>query len=86
MEIPLPRPGAPIVFAAIVVLDEPAGRYGGTTAAPVFAEIMQFALRQERVVPTAAATVPAQWIPIFYAVAMGEEAVAASRSGPRPER
>ncbi len=48
-------------LAAIVVLDEPAGRYGGTTAAPVFAEIMQFALRQERVVPTAASTAPAQW-------------------------
>jgi cell division protein FtsI/penicillin-binding protein 2 len=40
-------------FAALVVLDEPdyAHRYGGRAAAPVFAEIMQFALRLERVAP-----------------------------------
>ena len=35
-------------FAAIVVLDEPATQYGGIAAAPVFAEIVQFALTQYR--------------------------------------
>lgn len=40
-------------LAAIVVLDEPATNYyGGQVAAPVFAEIMQYALRLERVSPT----------------------------------
>jgi cell division protein FtsI (penicillin-binding protein 3) len=40
-------------LAAIVVIDEPDydHRYGGRAAAPVFAEIMQFALRLERVPP-----------------------------------
>ncbi len=31
-------------LAAIVVLDEPATEYGGTAAAPVFSDVMQFAL------------------------------------------
>jgi cell division protein FtsI (penicillin-binding protein 3) len=41
-------------FAAIVVLDEPSGdyQYGGASAAPVWAEIMQFALLQYGVAPT----------------------------------
>jgi cell division protein FtsI (penicillin-binding protein 3) len=41
-------------FAAIVVLDEPVGeyQYGGASAAPVWAEIMQFALLQYNVAPT----------------------------------
>ena len=41
-------------FAAIVVLDEPAFQYqyGGASAAPVFSEIMQFALSQYRVAQT----------------------------------
>lgn len=39
-------------FAAIVVLDEPSTRYyGGLVAAPVFARVMQYALRAERVAP-----------------------------------
>jgi cell division protein FtsI (penicillin-binding protein 3) len=39
-------------IAAIVVLDEPAGNYfGGTVAAPAFAQIMQQALGAERVPP-----------------------------------
>jgi cell division protein FtsI (penicillin-binding protein 3) len=49
-------------LAAIVVLDEPRQTYGGRAAAPVFAEIVQFALRQQRVVPdpTPPGVVP-QW-------------------------
>jgi cell division protein FtsI (penicillin-binding protein 3) len=41
-------------FAAIVVLDEPSGafQYGGASAAPVWSEIMQFALLQNGVPPT----------------------------------
>jgi cell division protein FtsI (penicillin-binding protein 3) len=42
-------------LAAIVVLDEPQNSYfGGQVAAPVFARIMEFALRVERVLPGAA--------------------------------
>jgi cell division protein FtsI (penicillin-binding protein 3) len=36
-----------------VMLDEPTPIYGGLTAAPVFSEIMEFALGQQRVPPTA---------------------------------
>jgi cell division protein FtsI (penicillin-binding protein 3) len=39
-------------FAAIVVLDENNLSYGGEVAAPVFSEIMQFALQQYGVSPT----------------------------------
>ncbi len=40
-------------LAAIVVLDEPGGEiFGGRVAAPVFARIMQYALRLERIPPT----------------------------------
>lgn len=40
-------------LAAIVVLDEPSSViYGGEVAAPAFARIMQFALRQERIPPS----------------------------------
>jgi len=48
-------------LASIVVLDEPQHNYfGGQVAAPVFARIMEFALRSERVLPGAAgAAVPA---------------------------
>ncbi|MGO9873023.1 MAG: peptidoglycan D,D-transpeptidase FtsI family protein [Acidimicrobiia bacterium] len=38
-------------LAAIVVLDEPTSTYGGTVAAPVFADVMQFALTHEDVAP-----------------------------------
>jgi cell division protein FtsI (penicillin-binding protein 3) len=38
-------------LAAIVVLDEPQSEYGGAAAAPVYSEIMQFALTQYRVAP-----------------------------------
>jgi cell division protein FtsI (penicillin-binding protein 3) len=41
-------------LAAIVVLDEPQGNYfGGQVAAPVFARILEYALRLERVLPNA---------------------------------
>jgi cell division protein FtsI (penicillin-binding protein 3) len=38
-------------LAAIVVLDEPTTQYGGTAAAPVFADVMQFALTRNGVAP-----------------------------------
>ena len=38
-------------LAAIVVLDEPATEYGGTAAAPVFSDVMQFALTRSGVAP-----------------------------------
>lgn len=41
-------------FASIVVIDEPSTLYyGGLVAAPVFARVMQYALRSARVAPTA---------------------------------
>jgi cell division protein FtsI/penicillin-binding protein 2 len=57
-------------FAAMVVLDDPAGDYGGSTAAPVWSEIMQAALMRYSVAPTdladtqynaARAALPAGW-------------------------
>lgn len=46
-------------LATIVVLDEPSRTYyGGQVAAPVFARIMQYALRLEQVPPTGDAPVP----------------------------
>jgi cell division protein FtsI (penicillin-binding protein 3) len=47
--------------AAIVVLDTPDDVYGGRASAPVFSEIMQAALRSERVVPPSPSTNPPQW-------------------------
>jgi cell division protein FtsI (penicillin-binding protein 3) len=44
-------PAAHPKLAAIVVLDEPANTYGGTAAAPVFADVMQFALTHYDVAP-----------------------------------
>ena len=38
-------------LAAIVVLDEPTTQYGGAAAAPVFADVMQFALTRNDVAP-----------------------------------
>lgn len=38
-------------LAAIVVVDEPQSQYGGAAAAPVYSEIMQFALTQYRIAP-----------------------------------
>ncbi|HZQ80153.1 MAG TPA: penicillin-binding protein 2 [Acidimicrobiia bacterium] len=40
-------------LAAVIVLDEPTPIYGGQVAAPVFARIMQYALRLERIPPPA---------------------------------
>ena len=46
-------------LAAIVVLDEPQGNYfGGQVAAPAFARIMEYALRLERVPPSATPPTP----------------------------
>ena len=38
-------------LAAVIVLDEPTPIYGGQVSAPVFARIMQYALRLERIPP-----------------------------------
>jgi cell division protein FtsI (penicillin-binding protein 3) len=38
-------------LAAVIVLDEPTPIYGGQVAAPVFARIMQYALRLQRIPP-----------------------------------
>ena len=38
-------------LASIVVLDEPTTQYGGTAAAPVFADVMQFALTRSGIAP-----------------------------------
>ena len=59
-------------LAAVVVLDEPTPIYGGQVSAPVFARIMQYALRLERIPPPPGSPPP----------------VARRRwgSGPRPRR
>ncbi len=44
-------PAAHPKLATLVVLDEPASQYGGTAAAPVFADVMQFALTRNNVAP-----------------------------------
>jgi cell division protein FtsI (penicillin-binding protein 3) len=48
-------------LAAIVVLDEPADNSGGAASAPVFSEIMRFALRHVAAAPTAPSTQVLQW-------------------------
>jgi cell division protein FtsI (penicillin-binding protein 3) len=45
-------------LAAVVVLDEPTPIYGGQVSAPVFARIMQYALRLERIPPPPGSPVP----------------------------
>jgi cell division protein FtsI (penicillin-binding protein 3) len=46
-------------LAAVVVLDEPTPIYGGQVSAPVFARIMQYALRLERIPPPPGSPPPA---------------------------
>lgn len=53
--VPSERPA----LSAIVILDEPYPIYGGVVAAPVFAEVMRYALRQYRIPPPTPARVPA---------------------------
>ena len=65
-------------LSAIVVLDEPQSNYfGGQVAAPVFARIMEYALRLERIMPTGAP--PAQ-----PAAANGDSTVPADTLTPTP--
>jgi cell division protein FtsI (penicillin-binding protein 3) len=45
-------------LAAVVVLDEPTPIYGGQVSAPVFARVMQYALRLERIPPPPNASPP----------------------------
>ena len=45
-------------LAAVVVLDEPTPIYGGQVSAPVFARIMQYALRLERIPPPPGSPAP----------------------------
>jgi cell division protein FtsI (penicillin-binding protein 3) len=60
-------------LAAVVVLDEPTPIYGGQVAAPVFARIMQYALRLERIPPPApvAQAAPGAIIPVPATTAPG---------------
>lgn len=51
--VPSERPA----LSAIVILDEPYPIYGGVVAAPVFAEVMRYALRQYRIPPPTPARV-----------------------------
>jgi cell division protein FtsI (penicillin-binding protein 3) len=65
-------------LAAIVVLDEPQGNYfGGQVAAPVFARVMEYALRLERVLPNATPPAPP-------AAAKGDSAAPAYTLTPSP--
>jgi cell division protein FtsI (penicillin-binding protein 3) len=65
-------------LAAIVVLDEPQGNYfGGQVAAPVFARVMEYALRLERVLPNATPSAPP-------AAAKGDSAAPAYTLTPSP--
>ncbi|HUR18022.1 MAG TPA: penicillin-binding protein 2 [Acidimicrobiales bacterium] len=45
-------------LSAIVILDEPTPIFGGLVAAPVFAQVARYALRQFQVLPPPAAAVP----------------------------
>jgi len=52
--VPAERPA----LSAIVMLDEPTPIYGGLVAAPVFADVMRYALRQFRIPPPPPVSVP----------------------------
>ena len=59
-------------LATVVVIDEPYQTYGGRVAAPAFAEIMQHALRAQRVKPSSVVPgVPSQW-DVAHAAASAE--------------
>lgn len=90
-------PAAHPRLAAIVVLDEPANQYGGTAAAPVFSDVMQFALTRNGIAPddvantqfdsaraAAAATGTACTDPAAAARQAAADAVAARTSTPGP--
>src|SRR5436190_2322568 len=90
-------PAAHPRLAAIVVLDEPASQYGGTAAAPVFSDVMQFALTRNGIAPddvantqfdsaraSAAATGTACTDPAAAARQAAADAVAMSATTPGP--
>jgi cell division protein FtsI (penicillin-binding protein 3) len=90
-------PAAHPRLAAIVVLDEPASQYGGTAAAPVFSDVMQFALTRHGIAPddvantqfdsaraSAAATGTACTDPAAAAREAQANAVAAHANSPGP--
>ncbi|MBI2168965.1 MAG: penicillin-binding protein 2 [Actinobacteria bacterium] len=60
-------------LAAIVVIDEPSGVYGGIVAAPAFARIMQHALRIEGVPPVPGVGVPEEPPPAPKPVVTGDD-------------
>jgi cell division protein FtsI (penicillin-binding protein 3) len=69
-----------------VMLDEPTPIYGGLTAAPVFSEIMEFALGHQRVPPSAPeerATAEPAPAPLEAETAAARRDVSASRSADR---
>jgi cell division protein FtsI/penicillin-binding protein 2 len=76
-------------LTAIVILDEPTPIFGGIVAAPVFAEIMRYGLRQFRIPPPAPVAPPAAVPPSSPGAArgvgeVGEPTGAATTIAPSP--
>ena len=72
-------------FTALVVLDEPTPIYGGLVAAPVFADIARYALREFRVPPPPpAAATAAPPATAAGAQSVGEPDLPASTTAPSP--
>ncbi|MBV9664915.1 MAG: penicillin-binding protein 2, partial [Actinobacteria bacterium] len=69
-------------FTALVVLDEPTPIYGGLVAAPVFADIARYALREFRVPPPPAAASTAPLATSAGAQSVGEADIPASTTAP----
>ncbi|HEX2040420.1 MAG TPA: penicillin-binding protein 2 [Acidimicrobiales bacterium] len=77
--VPSERPA----LSAIVILDEPFPIFGGVVAAPVFADVMRYSLRQYRIPPPAPAAPPAA-VPAASAAATKEVGEAGSPSSVPP--
>jgi hypothetical protein len=75
--VPSERPA----LSAIVILDEPFPIFGGVVAAPVFADVMRYALRQYRIPPPAPVAPPAA-VPAASPAGTKEVGEAGSPSGP----
>jgi cell division protein FtsI (penicillin-binding protein 3) len=78
---------APVESPALVVavmLDEPTPHYGGLSAAPVFSEIMRFALASRRIPPTQPTGAPARAVAPVVETAPTQPAVQAEGAKPPP--
>jgi cell division protein FtsI (penicillin-binding protein 3) len=83
--VPSERPA----FTTVVMLDEPTPIYGGLVAAPVFALISQYALRELRIPPpppVAAAPVPAATAESAKPVGEADVSDPATTLAPAPAR